>query len=75
MGTEYVTEQINSRILELILPLDFYTVWKILICCNLIKRFTSNHKRYSSHLQWSILHRVAPIKVYLKFMRALKTAT
>ena len=43
--------------------------------CPLIKRFTNSHKRYSSRLQLSILHRVAPIKAYLKFMTVLKTAT
>ena len=77
MDPEYVTGQINSRILELLLIIllfDFCTVSKILICFRMIKRFPTDYKRYSSHLQVLILHRVAPIKVYLtKFMRTLKT--
>ena len=44
----------------------------ILICCSLIKHFPDDHKRYSSHLQVLILHQLAPIKVYIKLMRALK---
>ena len=44
----------------------------ILICFSLIKSFANNQKIYSSHLQVSILHRVASIKVYLTFMRAFK---
>ena len=57
---------------ETILPFDFWTITEILVCCSLIKCFPNSHKRYSSHLQLSILHRVAPIKVYLKFMTPLK---
>ena len=66
---EYVTGQINSRILELllrqILKFDFCIVSKILICFSPIKRFLNDFKSYSSHLQVLILNRVAPIKVYL----------
>ena len=40
----------------MILPFDFYTVFKILICCSLIKHFPNNNKRYSSHSQALILH-------------------
>ena len=41
---------------KMILPFDFYTVFKILRCCNLIKHFPNNNKRYSSHSQVLILH-------------------
>ena len=50
---------------ETILLFDFCTVSKILICFSLRKCFPSDYKRYSSHLQVSILHRVAPIKAFL----------
>ena len=70
MDPEYVT----GTSFETILPFDFCTVLKILICCSLIKRFPNDHKIYSSYLQVSILRRVVSIKVYLKFMTALKTA-
>ena len=53
---------------------DFCTVSKILICFSLIKRFANNHKRYSSHLQVLILHRVAHIKVYLTIYESLKNS-
>ena len=86
MDPEYVTGQINSRILELLLRqfcclifapsrmFDFCTVSKILICFNLMRRFPNDHKRYSSHLQVSILHRVARIKVYLTICESLKNS-
>ena len=55
MDPEYVTEQINSRILELILKrfcrLIFAPSGKILICFSLIKRFPNDHKRYSRYLK------------------------
>ena len=41
--------------------------------CSLIKHFPNDHRRYSSHLQ-VLLHQVVSIKLYLKFMTALKTA-
>ena len=65
---EYQMQALNMQLGKLIVVL------KILICYSLIKRFSNNHKRYSRHLQVSMLHRVAPIEVYLDFMRALKTA-
>ena len=70
MDPEYVTEQINSHMysgasFETILLFDFCTISKTLICFSLIKYFSNNHKRYSRHLQMSILYWVAPIKVYL----------
>ena len=37
-----------------------------------MKRFPNDRKRYSSYLQVSILHRVAPIKVYLTIYESLK---
>ena len=64
--SENVTRQINrysGASFETILFFDFCTTLKMLICFSLIKRFTNDQKRYSSHLQVSILHRVAPIKV------------
>ena len=62
---EHVTGQINSHTLELLLrPFDFCIVSKILICFSQIKHFPSGYKRYPSNLQVSILHRVAPIKVF-----------
>ena len=36
---------------ETILLFDFCTVSKILICFSLIKRFSNDYKRYSSHLR------------------------
>ena len=72
MDPESVTGQINSRILELLLRrfccLIFALSRKILIWFSLIKRFTNDYKRYSSHLQMSILHWVAPIKVFLSWL-------
>ena len=47
---------------HLIKKFDFCTVSKILTWFSLIMRFLNNHKRYSSHLQVSILHQVAPTK-------------
>ena len=58
---------------ETILQFAFCTITKISLCCSLIKRFPNSHKRYSSHLKLSVLHRVAPTKIYLKFMTALQT--
>ena len=58
----------------MILLFDFCTVLKILICFSLIERFPNDHKRYSSHLQVTILHRVAPIKVYLTIYESLKNS-
>ena len=66
MDREYVTGQINSRILELLL--------RRFCRFSLIKRFPNNHKRYSSHLKVWILHRVAPIKVYLTIHGSLKNS-
>ena len=57
---------------ETILWFEFCTNSKILICFNLIKRFPKDLKRYSSHLQVPILHRVAPIKVYVTIHESLK---
>ena len=68
MGPEYVTEQINSRILELLLrPFCFLIIAppQKVFKCFFIKRFPSNYKRYSRQLQMLILNRVAPIKVFL----------
>ena len=67
MDPEYVTGQTDSRIgasFETISSFDFCTFSKILICFSLIKRFLNDHRRFSSHFQVSILHRVAPIKVF-----------
>ena len=67
MDPEYVTRQIDSRTaasFETISSFDSCTVSKILICFSLIKRFLNDHRRFSSHLQVSILHRVAPVKVF-----------
>ena len=63
----YVRGQINSRILELLLIRFCCSIFapKILICFSLIKHFPNDYKRYSSHLQVSMLHRVAPIKVFV----------
>ena len=51
---------------------DFCTISKILICLSLIKHFPSDHKRYFSHLQVSVLLRVAPINFYLTIYDSLK---
>ena len=48
-----------------------YYFLKILICFSLIKCFLNDQKRYSSHLQVSILHRVAPTKIYLTIYESL----
>ena len=50
MDPEYVTGQINSRILELLLRrfCCLIVVSKILICFSLIKLFPNDHKRYCS---------------------------
>ena len=45
---------------------DFCTVSKTLISFSLIKRFPNDCKRYSSLLQVSKLHRVTPIKVWVR---------
>ena len=69
MDPEYGTGQVNSRILEFLLRRFCYLIFapshKILICFSLIKRFPNDYKRYSSHLQKSMLHQVAPINVFL----------
>ena len=76
MGAEYIFEQIKSSYsatsFETILPFDFSILSKILICCSLMKRFPNFHKICSSHLKVSILHRVAPVKVYLRIYENLK---
>ena len=74
VGAEYVADQNNSLILQLVSPLDFCTVWKILRYCSLIMRFPNDHKRYSSHLEELILPQVAPIKVYLTIYENLKNS-
>ena len=56
----------------MILSFDVCTVLKLLICFSLIKRFPNDRKRYSSNLQVSILHRVAPINVHLTIYESLK---
>ena len=47
------------------LSFEICTVLKILMCFSLIKCFPNDRKRYSRRLQVTILHQVAPIKVYL----------
>ena len=75
MGPEYVTTQINSRILELLLRrFDFSTVSEILICFSLIKHFPNYYKRYSSRLHLSIVHRVASMKLYLTIYESIKNS-
>ena len=62
MDPQYVTGQINSCILELLLRQ---------FCCLIFapSHFPNNYKRYSSHLQVLILHEMAPIKVLLPWMK------
>ena len=75
MGCEYLAGKINI-ILELLwgqVSCLVFAFPKTLICCSLIKCFPNDHKRYSSHLQLLILHRVAPIKFYLTIYEGLKT--
>ena len=77
MGPEYVSTQINSHILQLLLGQFcqmIFTPSQMLICFSLIKHFSNNHKRYPGDLQVSMLYRVAFKKFYLTIMRALKTA-
>ena len=74
MGPEYLAGQINSYILELLLRRFCFLFFHRLENVNMLNRFPKDHKRYYSHLQVLILHQVVPIKVYLKFMRASKTA-
>ena len=77
MDPEYVTGQINSHSgasFDTILLFNFCTALKILICFSLTKHFPKDHKRYSSHLQVSVLHQVAPIKVYLTIYESLKNS-
>ena len=77
MIPEYVTGEINSCILELLLKqssFDFCTVSKILICFGLIKHLTNDHKRYSSHSQVLVLHQATPIKVYLTVYESIKNS-
>ena len=69
-GHEYVTGQVNSSILELLLRR---------FCCLILHHLTvsffpNDHKRYSSHVQVSILYRVAPIKVYLTIYKSLENS-
>ena len=75
MNPEYGTGKINSRILGLPLRrfcrLIFAPSQKILICFSLIKRFPNSCERYFSHLQVSMLHRVALTKVYLTIYEGL----
>ena len=52
----------------------FCIVLKIWICFSLIKSFPNNHERYSSHLKKSILHWVAPKKVYITISGRLKNS-
>ena len=73
--SEYVTAKINSGAsFEMILSFDFCTISKILICFSLMKHFPNNHKRYSYHLQVLILHRAAPIKVYVTIYENLENS-
>ena len=58
----------------MVLLFDFCTALKILLCFSLIKCFPNNYKRYSSHLPMLILHRVAPINVYLTIYESLKNS-
>ena len=58
----------------MILSIDFCPISKILICFSLMKRFPNGHKRYSSHLPVSILHRVTSIKVYLTIYDSLRNS-
>ena len=58
---------------ETVLLFYFCIVLKILICFGLIKHLPNDHKRYTSHLQVSILQRVAPIKVYLTIYESLNS--
>ena len=78
MNLEYETGQINSRILGRFLRrfcrLIFAPSQKILICFSLIKRFPNSHKRCFSHLQVSILYRVALTKVYLTIYEGLRNS-
>ena len=74
-GSEYGhPESYSGDSFETILLFDFCTALKILICFSLIKHFPNSHKRYFSCLQVSILHRVDPIKIYLKMYESLKSS-
>ena len=72
MKKEARSIRVSRTSFEMILPFDFCPVSKILICFSPIKRFLNDHERYSSHLQVSILHRVALIKFYLTIYESLK---
>ena len=65
---EYVTREINIHILKFLLRqfycLIFAPPWKSKYALVWKSVFPTTNKRYSSHLEMSILHRVAPIKVY-----------
>ena len=78
MDPEYVTGKINNRILELLLRRFVVRFLHRLENLNMLwsdKGLSRNdHKRYSSHLEVSILHRVAPIKVYLTIYDNLKSS-
>ena len=65
MDPEYATGQINSRILERLLRKFCCLIFAPnLNMLSQTKLFPNGYKRYSSHLQVSLLHRVAPIKVF-----------
>ena len=66
MDPEYVTGQINSRILERLLRKFCCLIFAPnLNMLSQTKLFPNDYKRYSRHLQVSLLHRMAPIKVFL----------
>ena len=65
MDPEYATGQINSRILERLLRKFCCLIFAPnLNMLSQTKLFPNDYKRYSSHLQVSLLHRVASIKVF-----------
>ena len=68
MKKEARSKSYSGASFETILLFHFCTVSKILICFNLIEHFPNNWKRYSSHLQASMHHYVAPIKVFLPYI-------
>ena len=69
---EYVTWQINSHILQLLLRPLYRS--KILICCSLIKHFPNNQKdilaicKYQYCIEWLLK------KVYLAIYKSLKNS-
>ena len=77
MDPEYVTGQIDSHTLELLLRrfcrLILAPSWKSYYA--LVDKVVPNkRKRYSSHLPASIMHWVAPIKVYFTIYDSLKNS-